>query len=255
MKNLLVLLFTTLSFAQNTTNGLVIYSQIESLGLGAKNGPEAISSLLFNQQEALYITKKDSLQNLSATLLKEFYENNQTGLTMVNPNVYTTPKGFEVYINLGKDSIWSSYKWREYAYLKEKRKDLNWKLSTETKKIGNFNCQKAIGHLRGRDYIAWFTTEIPVPFGPWKLHGLPGLILEAYTPDEEIYFYARKIEYPTKKGKIEKITIEKGKKWLTFSEYLKWHDENLDYAYEKGILLGVNAIRGTQKGTFKEFTE
>lgn len=257
MIRILFLLLTTSVLAQSTPEkGIVYYGQIESLGLGSKNGPEKISYLVFNKNEANYITQKDSLQNLNPADLKQIYESNDGSLIQINSNVYTTPRGFEVYTNLSKDSIWSSYKWKEYAYLKEKKQDLKWELQKETKKIGHFVCQKAVGKLRGREYIAWFSPEIPVPFGPWKLQGLPGLILEAYTPDEEIYFSAKKIEYPTKNPTpISKIAIKKGEKWLNFTEYLKWHDENLDYAYQKGILLGIKAIRATQKETFKEYEE
>ena len=58
--------------------------------------------------------------------------------------------------------------------------DFNWSISPEQKKILGYTCQKAMCNFRGRTYEAWFTTEIPVKDGPWKFHGLPGLILEVY---------------------------------------------------------------------------
>ena len=47
-------------------------------------------------------------------------------------------------------------------------------------------CQKALGEFRGRKYIAWFTSDIPLSDGPWKFCGLPGLILAVQ--DTEAYF-------------------------------------------------------------------
>ena len=32
--------------------------------------------------------------------------------------------------------------------------------------------------FRGRTYKAWYTMEIEIEEGPWKFHGLPGLIVE-----------------------------------------------------------------------------
>jgi hypothetical protein len=56
------------------------------------------------------------------------------------------------------------------------------------KMIDKFKCQKASCRYRGRDYIAFFCSDIPFNYGPWKLNGLPGLILEAYDTKSEISF-------------------------------------------------------------------
>ena len=53
-----------------------------------------------------------------------------------------------------------------------------WELLTDTMTILSYSCQKAVCNFKGRDFEAWFTPEIPRSEGPWKLQGLPGLILK-----------------------------------------------------------------------------
>lgn len=53
-----------------------------------------------------------------------------------------------------------------------------WEILSDTTKISGYACQKATTSYRGRDYEAWFTTEIPISDGPYKFHGLPGLIVK-----------------------------------------------------------------------------
>ena len=51
-----------------------------------------------------------------------------------------------------------------------------WDISDESKEIIGYQCFKATTDYRGRRWTAWFTPEIPIQDGPWKLCGLPGLI-------------------------------------------------------------------------------
>ncbi|MDR6404257.1 MULTISPECIES: GLPGLI family protein [Chryseobacterium] len=53
-----------------------------------------------------------------------------------------------------------------------------WKILPEKQKIGEYNTQKATTTYGGRDWIAWFSTDIPFQDGPYKFYGLPGLIVK-----------------------------------------------------------------------------
>lgn len=53
-----------------------------------------------------------------------------------------------------------------------------WKILSEKEKIGEYNTQKASTTFGGREWTAWFTTDIPIQDGPYKFYGLPGLIVK-----------------------------------------------------------------------------
>ena len=64
------------------------------------------------------------------------------------------------------------------AYSISDDRKINWKISSDKEKIGEWNAQKAEADFAGRHWIAWFSTEIPIQDGPYKFHGLPGLIIK-----------------------------------------------------------------------------
>jgi GLPGLI family protein len=72
--------------------------------------------------------------------------------------------------------------------VEEKIPAINWSITTETKEIMGLACQKASGEFKGRVYDAWFCSQLPYSNGPWKLGGLPGLIIEAYDTKKEVIF-------------------------------------------------------------------
>ncbi len=87
-------------------------------------------------------------------------------------------------LNLGPQNCWYS---EDYPMQK-------WTLCNETSTILSYKCQKAICRWRGRDYEAWFTTEIPARYGPWKFGGLPGLIIKIQDSRKEYTFECVKVE-------------------------------------------------------------
>jgi hypothetical protein len=50
------------------------------------------------------------------------------------------------------------------------------------------HCQEATCHFKGRDYTAWFCPDLPVHIGPWKLNGLPGVIVDARDAKNDVIF-------------------------------------------------------------------
>lgn len=67
---------------------------------------------------------------------------------------------------------------RSYAYTEPVEK-INWQTETGDTLICDFECHKARCSFRGRNWTAWYCKDIPIHEGPWKLIGLPGLILSA----------------------------------------------------------------------------
>lgn len=120
-----------------------------------------------------------------------------------------------------------------------------WKLTEETDSLLGMPCRKAECNFKGRHWTAWFTEDIAVSEGPWKLGGLPGLILKAYDSEEQYCFTADGIELcRTRKP----ITIRlKNYEQVSRKQYRKVHDRYYDDP--------VGFVNGSQPGVSMTVTD
>ncbi|OJV87186.1 MAG: hypothetical protein BGO34_12610 [Bacteroidia bacterium 44-10] len=135
-----------------------------------------------------------------------------------------------------------------------------WIVRDSTKQILGYDCKKAECEFRGRHWIAWFAVDIPVKNGPWKLNGLPGLILEAYDSKMDYHYTATSIDEkpvsPVMLYKFEDNQEMKTERKIynyTLEKYLMGaHAEDLELiqeAIKKGIPLKF-VRRRTRKSTY-----
>ena len=189
-KNILFLLFTvSLTYGQSQ-NGVVTYSFFAN---GAKNE----TKLSFNNNESIFTIKNNQINkkkvevsadeeksHINFNLWKDLPDNLGM-LTDINKNLIIDHKFLPIDLTATKF---------ETLFVKDTARIISWELLPQTKNITSFKCQKAQGNFRGRTYTVWFTNDIPVSMGPWKLNGLPGLILEATDSLNQFQFFAEKIE-------------------------------------------------------------
>lgn len=130
----------------------------------------------------------------------------------------------------------------EVLLVKEKPLNAVWKLHAETKKMSNFLCKKATIYFRGRNYTAWYAPKIPVPFGPWKLRGLPGVILELYDAEKVFHVVAKRVQLGSSNCSIniDKKGLEKA---ISISSYLLRKEELIDIMFAE---LSAKRPKGTK---------
>ena len=123
-------------------------------------------------------------------------------------------------------TVYDKYGLGEYGRYDEPFTEFVWTISDSTKNVIGYDCFMAETDYHGRHWTVWFTPEIPLQDGPWKLCGLPGLILEATDSTDQHSFIATGIENsnqeiypiyePRKYDKMKRIDMLKA-----YSDYQK----------------------------------
>ena len=79
----------------------------------------------------------------------------------------------------GRYRVNDAYSFDLYTY-EDSTAQFAWTLLPDTVTVCGYVCRKAEATFRGIRWTAWYAPDIAIPAGPWKLNGLPGLILWAY---------------------------------------------------------------------------
>ncbi|RNI29535.1 GLPGLI family protein [Rufibacter immobilis] len=222
----LLLLVHSYTFAQQAT-GVVYYEDIESLGAPGANLKPFNAALYFSPEVALYVTRIDSLENGKKNISKTYTDANGAVKGIKSSS---TDKGLFNITYRKESKLISNARFKSNFTYQEALPEISWKISNQSKEIGGIKAIKATTKFRGRNYTAWFSPEIAVPLGPWKLQGLPGLILEAHDDHKEIHFIFKKIVYPYKgkilfpevKGNLPDLTALKREQDLNYENNLKY---------------------------------
>jgi GLPGLI family protein len=98
-------------------------------------------------------------------------------------------------------------------------------LTGKVKTIEKFNCQEAKLKLNSRIYSIWFAPEIIVNYGPFKINGLPGLIVEIYEETNKTRITLKSIDKITNTNEFEKL-----KSYILARKILEYQ------AYEKKVI-------------------
>ena len=140
------------------------------------------------------------------------------------------------------------------GYISEEQMSMpNWILHEDTATVSGYLCKRATTHYRGRDWEVYYTSDIPLSRGPWKLWGLPGLITRATDADHYFLFEMNTFQRLTNPVPIVYIHREiGGKGGYTGAEYKKI-SKNTYLEYERLYHEDAIAFGDFEKGSPSNF--
>lgn len=225
------------------------------------NGEKKLMKLYFDDSTSLFVYNKEGWDTNYASF-KGYNYNDSFGLD-IKVSQYDSI-GQMVYRNFKNKTI----KLRQTSVgplqsftVDDVWKEIDWEILKNEKVIAGYSCQKAVGYFRGRKYTAWFSKEIKLPLGPWKLFGLPGLIVSAYDKEKVFNVTLTEINYNSDSTPILMPTEAENK---TIKDYVYYLDHSAELVHEKikskklpkGISIGgiiyQTPIRDIRKASFEK---
>lgn len=271
MKKTIILLFigfaATTAVAQQKADIEVSYSEISFYENGVERGnkyhllanpgkskffnprSEEIDSLT-SSPEGLANFKKTQEAALQAMIAQGSIDMNK--LPRKKETLYVVKSSADsnmtVYDMIGSD---------EPVYYTEPYSEMTWEIGDSTKTVLGYECIQADTDYHGRHWTAWFTPEIPIQDGPWKFHGLPGLILEVKTGEGKYGYIADGIEKSEKTitGVYGSDNYEKRDRKAILRERRAIADNPMGYFKANGINVEISPENLPKKSKGGDFIE
>jgi GLPGLI family protein len=107
----------------------------------------------------------------------------------------------------------------------------DWELTEDTLTVCDHVCYKAVTKYGGRTWEAWYAEDIPMSCGPWKLSGLPGLIMAAYDTEGVNSFIISSLQHTdvmvSRPKNVKEISVNRKDFLRMRKEY-----ENMHYSFD-----------------------
>ena len=121
------------------------------------------------------------MNRMKEALMDSMNATGQINLEKIRKQVkpYQSGQAYHIYKNIPSQGrlVYVDRVLIDFFKYEEDMPHIEWILTEIDSTVAGYRCQSAVGELRGRRWHVWFTADIPIADGPWKLCGLRGLIL------------------------------------------------------------------------------
>lgn len=218
---IIIFLFTTLIsisiYAQNDSSYKLIvkYSyqkQVDSTDEKSKINLENYS-LYLNEDNSLFVS--DSRINLDTILNNANFSDLDKLRSLPKPS-----SNERIFKSTSSKNIIIYDEFYDKIYKYNDSVDMKWKITNIYDTFNDMKIRRAETKFRGRNYIAWYTSEVPISDGPYKFRGLPGLIIKLYDSKNEISYSLISLK-KLEKGKSLNHNYDKEAVLMSKSKYIK----------------------------------
>lgn len=145
----------------------------------------------------------------------------------------------------------------EPVYYTEPYSEMIWEIGDRIKTVLGYECIQADTDYHGRHWTAWFTPDIPIQDGPWKFHGLPGLILDVRTGEGQYGYVADGIEKSEKtiNGVYGSDKYEKRERKAILRAMRAMRDNPMGHLNAKGIKVEISPETLSKESKGGDFIE